>query len=243
MSKAVLDGDMIAYRAAFGSEHEIRWDDDLFTLHLDLNEALDKVHTALVAILHKLNTADYVTVFSPSKTFRHDLTPTYKANRKDKRKPLGLKVLMHEVYEMHNGMRHDNIEADDLIGIICTGDDSCIAVSGDKDFATLPCKWYNFLKDEMSERTVEEANYNHLIQTLTGDSTDGYMGVKGIGPKTAEKLLTSKGATWSSIVDIYESKGMTEEEALLNARLAYILRSDDYDLETKQIKQLWNPNQ
>jgi DNA polymerase-1 len=204
---------------------------------------MDKVQASLSTILHKLNTNNYACVFSPSKTFRHEICPTYKANRKDKRKPLGLKDLINDVFKYHNGMRHNNIEADDLIGILCTKNDSYVAVSGDKDFATLPCKWYNFLKDEYSERTVEEANYNHLIQTLTGDTVDGYAGVKGIGPKTAEKLLRSKGASWSTVVDIYESKGMTKEEALLNARLAYILRADDYDVKTQTIKALWTPNQ
>tara|TARA_A100001015_G_C15021488_1_gene728216 strand:+ start:2519 stop:2827 length:309 start_codon:yes stop_codon:yes gene_type:complete len=97
------------------------------------------------------------------------------------------------------------------------------------------------MKDELTERDVEEANYNHLLQTLTGDSTDGYAGVRGIGPKTAEKLLTKKGASWKTVVEIYESKGMTEDEALLNARLAYLLRADDYDIKKHKIKALWTP--
>ena len=241
MIKAIIDGDMVVYRAAAGSEHEIKWDDDVFTLHLDLNEAKDKVATALDSILSKLNTTQYSMVFSPSKNFRHEICNTYKANRANKRKPLGYRYLVQTIFDTFNGIRFPNIEADDTIGILCTTDDSCVAVSGDKDFATLPCRWYNFLRDELTERDLEEANYNHLVQTLTGDMTDGYSGVKGIGPKTAEKLLSKKGATWDSVVEIYESKGMTADEALLNARLAYILRADDYDVSTHKIKNLWTP--
>lgn len=232
---------MLAYRAASSSEKEIRWSDDIFTLQLDLNEAKDKFSTNLNHILKKLGTDQYVCAFSPSKTFRHEICTTYKANRKTKRKPLGYSTLLGDLFIMHNGVRFPNVEADDAIGILCTGNDSYIAVSGDKDFATLPCRWYNDLKDEMSERTVEEANYNHLVQTLTGDATDGYAGVKGVGPKTADKLLKQKGATWKSVVEIYESKGMTADEALLNARLAYILRADDYDVNQHKIKALWSP--
>lgn len=241
MNTAIIDGDMIVYRAAAGSEHEIKWDDDVFTLHLDLNEARDKVATALDNILRKLNTTQYKMVFSPSKNFRHEICNTYKANRANKRKPLGYRYLVQDIFNKFHGVRFPNVEADDAVGILCTSDDSCIAVSGDKDFATLPCRWYNFMKDELTERDVEEANYNHLLQTLTGDSTDGYAGVRGIGPKTAEKLLTKKGASWKTVVEIYESKGMTEDEALLNARLAYLLRADDYDIKNHKIKALWTP--
>ena len=116
-----------------------------------------------------------------------------------------------------------------------------VAVSGDKDFGTLNCEWFNFLKAETSHTTEEEADYNHLVQTLSGDSVDGFSGAKGIGAVTAMKLLDKHGATWSTVVDAYESKGQTEEEALLNARLSYILRSPkEYNEKEGEIK-LWKP--
>ena len=60
----------------------------------------------------------------------------------------------------------------------------------------------------------------------TGETITGAIsGASGIGPKTAMKLLDKHGATWQTVVDAYESKGQTEEDALLNARLSYILRS------------------
>jgi DNA polymerase-1 len=163
METAIIDGDMLAYRAAASSEKELRWSDDIFTLHLDLNEAKDKFTTFVDHILAKLGTNAYHCVFSPSKTFRHELCVTYKANRANKRKPLGYSDLLKDLFLLHHGIRFPNVEADDAIGILCTRDDSYIAVSGDKDFATLPCRWYNDLKDEMSERSVEEADYNHLF--------------------------------------------------------------------------------
>jgi DNA polymerase-1 len=136
-------------------------------------------------------------------------------------------------------MMQDNMEADDLIGIMCTqAPKTTIALSGDKDFATLPITWYNFLRDELVTLTKEEANKNHLIQTLMGDATDGYQGLKGVGPKTAVKLLDKHGWDWEAIVKIYESKDMTEEDALLTARLAYILRTENFK-DGKII--LWQP--
>ena len=42
------------------------------------------------------------------------------------------------------------------------------------------------------------------------------------------------------MVKAYEKADMTEEDALLTARLAYILHDKDYNEETKEIK-LWEP--
>ena len=115
-----------------------------------------------------------------------------------------------------------------------------IAVSGDKDFGTLPITWYNHLKDKVTTTSVRDANKFHLIQTLTGDAVDGYKGLKGVGIKTAYKILDKYGANWKTVVEQYKKQDLTEEDALLTARLAYILRNKDYNLETKKIK-LWTP--
>ena len=93
----------------------------------------------------------------------------------------------------------------------------------------------------MHDTSEEDANKWHLIQTLAGDSVDGYSGCKGIGVITAKKLLDKKGYNWQSVVDIYESKDMTEADALLTARLAYILRNTDDDISTHTLKDLWIP--
>ena len=231
---------MLAYRSAFSNEVETKWDDDIWTLHTDVRKSLAYFDDFIEAQLQKLGAQDYYLVFSPSQTFRHELCPTYKANRKDKRKPLALREMIEDVKKRHAFMLQKNIEADDLIGIMCTSDpDNTIAVSGDKDFATLPITWYNFLKDELVTRSERDAQHAHLIQTLTGDATDGYAGLKGVGPKTAIKLLDKFGWDWDGVVAAYDSKGQTEEEALLTARLAYILQHNDFN---KGEVILWTPN-
>ena len=45
---------------------------------------------------------------------------------------------------------------------------------------------------------------------------------------------------WQSVIDAYKSKGYTEEDALRNARMARILRAEDYDFKNKEVK-LWKP--
>ena len=80
----------------------------------------------------------------------------------------------------------------------------------------------------------------HLIQCLSGDQTDGYGGVPGIGVKRAAPLFDKEGYSWKTAVKAFTDKGLTEEDALLNARLAKILTIDDYDT-TKQEVILWTP--
>ena len=74
----------------------------------------------------------------------------------------------------------------------------------------------------------------HLVQSLAGDQTDGYAGLSGVGVKRATTLFESKGYSWKTVVDAYEEKGFTEEDALLNARLARILTVDDYDFKKRK---------
>lgn len=82
-----------------------------------------------------------------------------------------------------------------------------------------------------------------MYQTLVGDTVDGYSGCKGIGDKTARKILGEVGEhslseMWQAVINTYKSKGYTEDDALLNARMARILRAEDYDFKNKEVK-LW----
>jgi DNA polymerase-1 len=157
------------------------------------------------------------------------------------------------------------LEADDVMGILATkpGKDKKIIVSRDKDMRTIPAMVWDGTR--FFNITQEQADYQHLLQTLTGDASDGYKGCPGIGPKKAEKLLDAgpkcvnghdacntgcdrdrcpyceKPNLWLSVVSAYEKAGLTEADALRQARLARILRWSDWDSETKQPK-LWTPN-
>lgn len=238
---AAIDGDMVVYRAGFASETEIKWEDDIWTLQSSEPEMKVIVDDMIEYAVDQTKADDYLMVFSDKRNFRYNIFPEYKANRKGKRKPLGLKAITDWAFETHNGVRKNNLEADDVIGMLCCSNDNYVAVSGDKDFGTLNCEWFNFLKQETSHTTQEEADYNHLAQAMSGDSVDGFSGAKGIGAVTAMKLLDKHGATWSTVVDAYESKGQTEEDALLNARLSYILRSPkEYNEKEGEIT-LWKP--
>ena len=82
--------------------------------------------------------------------------------------------------------------------------------------------------------------YKRQVQTLAGDQTDGYGGVPGIGVKRAEALFKDKGYSWKTVVKAFKDRDLSEEDALVNARLARILTVDDYDFEKKE-PILWSP--
>jgi DNA polymerase-1 len=81
-----------------------------------------------------------------------------------------------------------------------------------------------------------------MIQTLTGDTVDGYSGVPKVGAVTANKMLADKDMPvkdmWEIVVKAYEKAGMNEQDALQQARVARILRHGEYDKKTGEVK-LW----
>jgi len=147
---------------------------------------------------------------------------------------------MEGVWESY---QRPGLEGDDILGILATHPKAIrgqkIIVSIDKDMKTIPGYVWNPDKDdEPIFYSTEEADYWHLYQTLTGDTTDGYPGLPGCGPKGAEKVLEDP--SWEAVVAAYEKKGLTEEDALVQARCARILRATDYDYAKKEVK-LWCP--
>jgi DNA polymerase-1 len=89
---------------------------------------------------------DLVVVLSGPEDFRRELEPTYKGNRKGKRKPLGYTVVREWLYERHPDrvVSMPCLEADDYLGILATTPNAPerIIVSDDKDLKTIPGRLY-----------------------------------------------------------------------------------------------------
>ena len=92
--------------------------------------------------------------------------------------------------DKHNGVMWKNLEADDVMGIMATEptQEDRVLVSIDKDMRTIPCTLSN---DGSTTTQIPQrlADYNFMLQVLTGDKVDGYDGIDGVGIKTAEKLI------------------------------------------------------
>lgn len=244
MTVALIDGDILAYQAAIVSEKETDWGDGLWTLHAFEDEAMTAFETTLNGILNKVGTESSIIFFSDSKNWRKDVLPTYKSNRSGTRKPMLLQFIRRWAMDRFVCGLKDTLEGDDLLGITATQEPKgdYVICTIDKDLKTIPGKHYNFGKEEFFEIDEDTADYWHMIQTLTGDVTDGYSGCPGVGIKTAEKLLQSVSShdRWDVVVKAYAKAGFGEEEALTQARVARILRASEYDQDTGTVK-LWEP--
>lgn len=236
MTLLLIDGDIIAYKAAASAEVATNWGNGQWTLHSfepDVEVRIeDQIHKLLEAPVQ-----DCVIAFTDKQNFRKDVAPYYKANRKETRKPMLLGYAKEYMSSQYNTIMYRNLEADDVLGILGTKNRDTIIWSEDKDLLTIPAK--HWINGEVVEITEAEANYQFLYQTLIGDSTDNYKGCPTIGPKTANKILSS-GCTWEAVVEAFKSKGLSEEVALENARLARILRDGEYNTETGEVY-LWQP--
>lgn len=235
----LIDGDIVAYRYSSTVEHEVDWGDDVWSLWSDAKEAKQLILQYLDHLVEATAADDFVFTFSDKDNFRKTIYPDYKSNRKGKRKPTcykGVKTWLESEYE---SIEMPGLEGDDVMGILATSGqyEETVIVSEDKDMKTIPGLLWRAA--EMENISEEYADYYHLYQTLVGDATDGYKGCKGIGDKRATDIL-SKDPTWGAVVKAYEKAGQTEDEALVQARLARILRASDYNTQTKE-PILWTP--
>jgi DNA polymerase-1 len=236
--KLLIDADFIVYKSCAAAETEIDFGDDLIVVTSQFKDALKATKGEINKIKTKLgNFADVILFFSDTVNFRKKIMPEYKGHR-NRKKPCGYKRVINALKLEYEVIIMPELEADDAMGIYATANPGNIIVSPDKDMRQIPGQLYNM--DETFTITDEGGAAWHLIQCLSGDQTDGYGGVPGIGVKRAEALFKKEGYSWRTVVRAFKDKGLTEEDALVNARLARILTTDDYDHE-QNIPRLWTP--
>jgi DNA polymerase-1 len=242
MTHLLIDADLLIYKSATATETAIQWDEENWVLHANLAETIDLFRQTLDNITQALRGTEVTLCLSDRDNFRKKLSPSYKIARLHVRKPLVFKPLLEFVKNNYKSIIMPNLEADDVLGLMATAPNfKGIVVSEDKDMQTLACTLYR--SGELTTVTPEEADRFWMMQTLMGDAADGYKGVTGVGPKTAEKLLTGRTLkeNWQHVVNAYRKVKMTEEDAVLTARLSRILRHGDYNETTGEVK-LWNPS-
>ena len=198
--------------------------------------------SAVERMLRETRTDKAILCFTDCENFRYAVLPTYKANRRGLPRPALLDVLIEHARQVWECRSEDSLEADDVMGIMATRSPrSHVIASTDKDLKQVPGVHCNWRTDCMERVTTPDADYWFYFQVLTGDSTDNYSGCPGVGPRRAKTVLDSTDADpWALIVAAFESKGLSEEDALTQARMARILRCIDYDFEQRR-PILWRP--
>ena len=236
--KLLIDADYIVYKSCAAAETELDFGDDVILVTSNFSDAYSATTRELTKLQNEFGSlSDIVLFFSDYKNFRKKVFPDYKGHR-NRKKPCGYKRVVNQLKTEFETIIMPTLEADDALGIYATQYPGNVVVSPDKDMKQIPGKLYNL--DETFTISPEEGAKWHLIQSISGDSTDGYSGVPGIGVKRAETLFNKEGYSWKTVVNAYKAKDLTEADALINARLARILTFDDYDFDKQQPK-LWSP--
>ncbi|MCI4435927.1 MAG: hypothetical protein JHC33_03845 [Ignisphaera sp.] len=197
--------------------------------HIDLDKALNMAMVRIEEILDITGCSSAELYFSSGRTFRHDLTDSYKANRNKTRYPVGLSNLKDLLLEKHAGEICKGYEADDVVVMLKEHyPDKYILAAVDKDVLnSVPGKHFDYYRGksrdmgwvEVTEDTAAKWPY---IQCISGDATDGIKGVPGLGPVKAKAIiskLTDTKDMWDAVVAAYKKAKLDESEAILNMRL------------------------
>lgn len=255
MNKRVLliDGDVVAYQLAAATEKVIEWDGGVFSSYADADEGRANLDHWIKDLEKRLKADETVIALSdPTSNFRKEILPSYKNNRAGIKPPMIRRRLEKHIAENYNVKQKVGLEADDVLGILATNgklypNHTKIIVSIDKDLLSVPGRIFNWRKASNGVVRVDsyEADRRHLMQTLTGDQVDGYAGCPGIGHKRAESILdispdAFEKEAWSRVLKTFQKAGLGPDEALIQARVARILRTEDFDYKNQRPK-LWNP--
>lgn len=245
MKKVILvDGNNLLFRSFFATSHSG------IIMRNSLGFPTNAVY-GFINMIRKIleeESPEYILVaFDKGKTFRHDKYDWYKAGRQAM--PEDLKLQFPKAKEILDAMgikyfEIDNYEADDIIGTlsrIVDLEDEFVAtiVSSDKDLLQL-------ISDEVDVKLLKTNGFIRMdrneflnvygvepkrmvdLKALMGDSSDNIPGVKGIGEKTAIKLLSEYKSLDNLYNNIENITGKTKEKLLTYKDDAYV----SYDLAT-----------
>lgn len=157
----------------------------------------------------------------------------YKGNRDPIAKPKYYQDIRQYVIDHHGAVEVGGMEAEDACGIDqwAHKDRSTVIVGIDKDLKMIPGYHYHPKHDTLKYIGIADANEWFWMQALMGDRTDNILGLKGIGPKTAEKMLAPCKKDWTKMYNVVQDayrKQLGKEEGdrafFETANLVWILR-------------------
>lgn len=243
MTKVLIDGDILIYQIAAVTEENVEFSNEVIAAWVDINEAKQTTDAAIHRIIDQTKSDDAVICLTDKTNWRKSILATYKANRIGIRKPVAIAPLRQYLEKTRHCETWHTLEADDVLGILLTEPvgERRIMYSRDKDLLQIPGLHWDHKLNKIVTITEADGDRQHWLQMLTGDATDNYFGVPGIGPKRAEKILDkADNNLWPDVVAAYENKGLTSSDALVQAQVSRICRYSDFDHEKREVK-LWMP--
>lgn len=214
--QVLIDADSIYFRIAMATQREKDMRVNIRKSLMDIEDAcalFDPVEMRIAVKGHG--------------NFRTAISEDYKGNRKRELEPGEKKALAYghqHLIDKYGAVMADDMEADDLVSIwaweCIQSEQPYVIVHIDKDLNMIPGDHYNFVKKEAYHVDFEKGHYNFMMQMLIGDTTDNIPGVRGIGPKKAEKLLLNCpfDRRWQTVSNCWSDK----KQMLISARLLWM---------------------
>ncbi len=236
----LLDGHAIAYRAYFAltSGGSTRW----ATSSGEPTAGVYGFASMLLKLLEQ-EEPDYLAVsFDTGKTFRHEMYPEYKGTRA--KMPDDLRGQIERIREMVDAfniprIEVENFEADDVIGSlatwatvkeglgvkIITGDRDLLQLVNNRIVVALPNKSGSnddYFAEDVEARLGVLPGQVVDYKALLGDTSDNIPGVKGVGEKTAVKLIQEYGTLDNIYAHLSEIPGKAGKDLTAGRESAYL---------------------
>jgi 5'-3' exonuclease len=172
----------------------------------------------LRSLVECIDPEEIVFVLEGYPKFRYGAYPEYKANRKitslekqaeladfRRQKDICIDILSHLPIKV---VRHPDYEGDDVIGSLVDymyREDlgyECVIATGDTDFIQILDRNNVSIYNPIKKEYVSAPGYDYVYwKSIVGDVSDNISGIKGAGPKTAEKVLSMTAAERESWFD------------------------------------------
>jgi 5'-3' exonuclease len=227
----LIDADSIMYTSTYFPEDSLI---EFPTEEEQLEEAKYRTRTKLQEIQTNVeewyNIVQTYIFIGGKNNFRYKIFPEYKANRKDAIKSPLLPFIKEYMIEELKAIESHGGEADDyIIDAVSECSGNCVVSSVDKDVLyyspNIPLydyRSYNDVLGEFKSISKKESRLAIATQIVTGDSTDGVPGAKGVGKAWCEKNMH---------ID------MTDYQFIKAIFLAYLKANKNDSIESKrQIK-------
>lgn len=229
----IIDGNAILHRA-FHALPPLTSPDGTLT------NAVYGFTSMLIRLISDLTPSHIAVAFDrPKPTFRKELFKDYQIKRPKMDDGLAAQIpVVHDVLTaMHIPVfEKDGFEADDVIGTVChhipKTIDQVIIVTGDRDLlqlvtdttkAYMPTKGLSEAKlygpAETRERLGVDPTQIPDYKALAGDQSDNYPGVPGVGPKTAQDLISKYKTVERLYTNLETKKNLTGISETLQQKL------------------------
>jgi len=248
MALFLVDGHALAYRSHYAFAHN-----PLINSQGEETSAVYGFINTLLTLFDKYSPPYIAVTFdSAGKTFRHEKFEAYKANRKPMPEPLAAQLPI--IFAVLDAMRIRHValqgyEADDIIATltrrwsneipvdIVTGDKDLFQLINDRVRVIRPGRG-SVLDSELDPPALEEKiglKPEQIVDylALMGDSSDNIPGVRGVGEKTAKKLLAEYGNLKSIYEHIDDIPSASLKQKLVNGHEDAIMSSDLVTLDDK----------